>query len=576
MTPAQQRLLERVRQRQAAQEKQATAKGAVNQIKTVPVIPSSALAPEPAQPLERFSTEIVFNAEQKQAIEYAKEGKEFCLIGAAGTGKTTTVREIVRIFMEQYAGKDGEIEAGVIALVSFTNRAVTNIAKAVTSIGAQSHCYTIHKFLGYHPEPFTYYNEDGEYVSSMRFVPEFTAETPRLDCRLVVVDESSMVSTELFGNLKAACPNALFVFIGDLNQLKPVMGDSVLGYKLGLLPVVELVTVYRQAMESPIIRFQHDYTLKGKDISDTELGKISEGRIGEGLKFHAFKKELPDDEVMAEIFAKHMCQLMDAGQYDWRQDTILIPYNKGFGTVLVNKHIAEHISQTTGAEVHEIIAGRNTYYYAVGDFIMYDKKEYIIDSIHSNPIYAGKFPQSPSPHLSRFGYLLKGGTDISQHLNEKPSNVESFDQLLKATSSESEEDVKNQASHIVNLRPMFDEGESSPRQQMRTAGDFSKSDWGYAMTVHKSQGSEWRNVWLVMTNKQRALLTRECLYTGMTRAREKLTVFYSKQTAVGRRNNSIAKAIRRAEIPGVGWKDKVKHFYDKRKADGKLDEMIHE
>jgi ATP-dependent exoDNAse (exonuclease V) alpha subunit len=97
----------------------------------------------------------------------------------------------------------------------------------------------------------------------------------------------------------------------------------------------------------------------------------------------------------------------------------------------------------------------------------------------------------------------------------------------------------------------------------KSAGDVNDIKFGWAMTVHRSQGSEWRKVWLVLCKQHKAMLSREILYTGMTRAREHLTVIYSGQTAIGRRDNSIARCVKNQTIPGQNWREKAEFFKGK-------------
>lgn len=85
------------------------------------------------------------------------------------------------------------------------------------------------------------------------------------------------------------------------------------------------------------------------------------------------------------------------------------------------------------------------------------------------------------------------------------------------------------------------------------------------MTIHKAQGSEWRKVWLIMHKTHAVMLNRELLYTGMTRAKDRLAVIYSKQTRIGRKDNSICKAINKQSIPGDTWQEKARYFADKGK-----------
>lgn len=92
----------------------------------------------------------------------------------------------------------------------------------------------------------------------MRFEPQRNKINPLpRELTTIIIEESSMVGTELFQLLLDAIPEGhqvQLIFLGDINQLSPVFGDAILGYKLIELPAIVLTQVYRQALESPIIR----------------------------------------------------------------------------------------------------------------------------------------------------------------------------------------------------------------------------------------------------------------------------------------------------------------------------------
>lgn len=525
-------------------------------------------------------TLIEWNAEQRQAIDYAQNGREFCLIGAAGTGKTTTTKQIVRELIAANIPlvKNGTryLRTGLpgIVLVSFTNRAVRNLAKALHDVPELlPHCLTIHKLLEYGPEYYEELDVDtGVYRKKMRFTPARGAMNPIMDVRLCIVDESSMVDTALFAKLRDALPNAKFLFLGDLNQLPPVFGDATLGFKLAEIPVVELTRVYRQAMESPIIGFQHNFVLKGFPCSDNDLEKIT--AEAKGLSFRRIKKNLidgkrsPEDRAMANeqmcaVFGKYFEAEFDAGRYVPGEDIILMPFNKAFGTIEMNRHIAQFVGAKSSAVVHEIISGMETHYFAEGDYVVFDKQEWLITSIETNPKYFGKKqPQVASPNLDRWG-ALHGGKSLAQELEALGQTTSSsrLESMLDAVGSGIDaEDIERAASHIIHLRNASDPDHT---RELETTGELNALSFGYAITIHKSQGSEWRKVFLFMCKQHAVMLSRELLYTGMTRAREELVVFYDGSTAVGKKDNTIARAIKKQDIPGKTWRDKLPYFRGK-------------
>ena len=544
-------------------------------------------ASQSQQPLSAYEAKraaVAFNAEQQQAIAYATEGRSFCLIGAAGTGKTTAVREIVRQSLLNNAPKQvANTTLDSIALVSFTNRAVNNLRTACEGIAdadlrnrALRCCSTVHKLLQFAPVHYEVMRKNAQgqdsLATTMRFEPTFRCGNTLDHIKTIIVDEASMLGLALYKQLMEACPNATVIFIGDLNQLKPVMDDSILGYKLAELPVVELVTVYRQAMESPIVRFQHEFTLAGKMVGNTTLERISKESNGI-LHFQPINNPRTP-ELLARVFANAMMKHMDEGIYVPCKDIILMPNYKNFGTHLVNQWIAQELGKRRDALVYEIncnvhrLTGSNKRYYAVGDYVVHNKEEYFIASIDANARYNGRQLQLPSTKLNRTGSL-----DCNASAARGAELMDFDDVLLEVTQ---DKDQKEICSHTLVLVPAQGCATLEEAQQVgleaiviNTRSEVGELEFGYALTVHKSQGSEWRKVFLALAIHARNMLSRELLYVGMTRAREELYIYYSPDSKAGAADNSIARCIRNQEIKGRTWKEKVVAFnarYDEYKA----------
>ena len=110
-------------------------------------------------------------------------------------------------------------------------------------------CQTIHAFLGYMPTKEEYYDEsDDVWKEKLVFRPTFTKENP-LPHAAVFMDEGGMTPVYLWNQLFEACPKARFTLIGDINQLPPVQGKSVLGFAMCKWPTCELLKIHRQAAD---------------------------------------------------------------------------------------------------------------------------------------------------------------------------------------------------------------------------------------------------------------------------------------------------------------------------------------
>lgn len=516
--------------------------------------------------VEKDPDELDWNEQQLKAITLGKEGCEFVLTGAAGSGKTTTVKALVRSLVQSglvvpMSTATKVLKAGALSVVfvSFTSRAVRNLIKALPD-DLKDNCHTIHGLTEFEPVKIDVENEEtGEMEESMRFMPQRHESNPILEVNYCVVDESSMVSVELFQQLKAALPNAKFIFVGDLNQLAPVFGDAILGYKLLELPVVELTHIYRQALESPIIAFAHKI-LHGKGLTEADIRPLT--KEGE-LTFHSFKKRIEADIACLAVKRWFQGELRD-GRYTPEDDIILCPFNKSFGTIELNRAIAQTHGEMRAAEVYEIIAGWEKYYYAVGDKIVYNKLEGTILKIKYNPKYKGYPPRAQSIHMDRWGNSservgLAGFDSLDEDYEDDP-----FAGLDTTAHRVDEEDGdtgrKASASHIITVQL-----EDGRVHNITKAGDFNDAlGWGYAITVHKSQGSQWRKVYLCFHQSHNKMIKRELLYTAVTRAQKELYVLYEPDSRIGAKDGTFYSGVVRQQVKGKTLEDKARYFKGKQ------------
>ena len=503
---------------------------------------------------DRYGNVITYNEEQNQFINLALSQESCILIGAAGTGKTTCMRGAIESLSQ--SGKipiiqDGDHKylpnSGVpgIVLCSFTRRAVTNLRRAMPD-NMKENCITIHKLLEFKPEYFEVIDpETGEEKKRMTFVPSRNSYNPlSYQIKTIVLDESSMISVELFQLLLDALPHRVqFIFLGDIQQLPPVFGSAILGYKMLELPTVELTQVYRQALESPIIKYATQIK-DGTGFTLTE--KIQEVTSKGTLTLHPWKKKL-HAEVACLTFCKFITQAYDAGGYNPEEDIILVPFNKAFGTDEINKRVADHIAKKESRVVFEIIAGFKSLYFSVGDHVLYDKEDAKIVDIKHNANYLGKKPKPASRTLDYHGY------DPVSH-TPKESTQDEAEALLNSLADLTEDDSERvrAASHVITV-VMDDSGETI---ELTTASELNSLLLAYAITVHKAQGSEWRKVFFIIHQSHATMTQRELLYTGFTRAREELYVICEPET--------FQKGVASQKIKGNTLAEKAVWFQGKK------------
>ncbi len=168
--------------------------------------------------------------EQQEAVRIATKSKLMILTGGPGTGKTTIINAIIKVFQKADAR---------IFLAAPTGRAAKRMSET-TKLEAK----TIHRLLEYNP------SQDG-----------FTKnEDNPLSCSLLIVDESSMIDLILMYQLIKAIPiGCTVIFVGDVNQLPSVGAGNVLRDFISsdVIPVVELMQIFRQAAKSQIIQNAH-------------------------------------------------------------------------------------------------------------------------------------------------------------------------------------------------------------------------------------------------------------------------------------------------------------------------------
>ena len=503
---------------------------------------------------DKYGNLITYNAKQQEFINLVLSGKSCVLLGSAGTGKTTCMQGVIaaliqsgRIhYLKEITHKYLPIQAHGIIVTAFTRRAVANIRRNM-SADIKPNCITIHKALEYQPEIFTVVDENGEEKKSMCFVPNRHRFNPLpAGINTVIVEESSMLSTDLYAQLEAAfsagAENTQVIFLGDIQQLPPVFGPAILGHKMLSLPVVELTEVYRQALDSPIIRLAHRI-LSGTPIPPSEY---NDWKVPEKLTIHPWKKKLHAD-IATLTAAKFFTTSLDSGLYNPAEDMILIPFNKAFGSIELNKHIAQHLATKEGKLVHEIIAGFNKLYFSVGDKVLYDKEDAEILSITPNATYHGKRPAHASKTLDYWGYD-SGGIQNAESQGEY--SEEEIDFLLEQAAATDEERVKV-SSHVIKLRML----DSEVEREISSVSDLNTLIHAYVLTVHKSQGSEWKKVFLVFHQSHATMIQRELLYTAVTRAREELYVICEPET--------FTKGILSQRIKGNTLEEKAEYFKGK-------------
>lgn len=490
--------------------------------------------------------DVTLNEKQQQFCDKVITGADAVLIGAAGTGKTTSMKRTTQALIDSNILPELTVSTKALsqgmygaAIISFTRKAVNNIRHAVVD-ELKANTMTIHKLLEF--APIFYEIEDkisGGFKKTMKFEPQRCLSNP-LPPELVFLayEESSMISVELYALLQAALPHPhQEVFLGDIQQLPPIFGSAILGFKMLELDVIELTEVYRQALNSPIINLawailsgkrnkfnpateeEDNTTAKGKKLKRKFVPALREfestSEYGT-LVFQPWQKKLAAEQATLALVGQfHAWQ--STGYYNPEEDMILCPFNQALGTLELNKGISNFLGKQRHERVHEVIAGFNFHYLAVGDRVLYDKEDAVITQIVRNGEYSGRSPQTASVHLDRWGCMQEEVTEaeVMDDMTMDTSSLEDF--MLSADLADITDRVQS-ASHVVHVRLVYEDKEVT----LSKAAEVNALLGGYAITVHKSQGSEWDNVFFVMHHSHANMCQRELLYTGVTRAKKRL------------------------------------------------------
>ena len=495
---------------------------------------------------EPTATGLVLDPSQQRALDGLVASRYGCLIGQAGTGKTTVTLRLVQELLRQEPDTR-------LYFLSFTGRAVQQLKRALP-VEFHKRASTIHMRLEYSPDDVIVTDDQGRLVSRRRFVPHRTAAAP-LPRGIYIIDEAGMLPIELWNRLweAAAEHHARIYFIGDINQLKPAFGGSTLAWALRVWDSFALEEIHRQGADSPIITAADDVLNGRMPEPSTSPDGTSSIRV----------TYLNPHEVQAYAQLRSVVgALTQAGHLDGTQDMIICGTNKNpLGQESVNAFCAPHFNpdrpSDTDARV-TVQTGLSSRRLKVGDRVMLlanDTKEGLTNGMLGTVVSLRKNGKCKLRNVASEVSLTP--EQIEALLNEPLSPPAAIDSPLSAVEAESPYEAE--ASHIAEVEFIVESKdadgnpvETAKRQTFSTAGQFGSLGHGYACTCHKAQGGEFRNVVPVCHSAAGNLLTREWLYTAITRARFRVWLLGDQR---GFRN-----ALKRQALKGRTMLEKIEAF----------------
>ena len=406
---------------------------------------------------------------QREAVLMAAEHAILIISGGPGTGKTTTINTIIRYFRKE------NLE---FLLAAPTGRAAKRMTEATGN-----EAMTIHRLLGvravreegedaFAPDPGFAGRGSGGYSYF-----EKGSDNP-LEADAIIIDEMSMVDMHLFCSLlKAVMPGTRLILVGDVNQLPSVGPGKVLQDLIssGVFRTVMLRKIFRQAMESDIVTNAHR-------ILNGEMPQMS----NKSRDFFFLERD------SAPVIYKHTVELMrdklpgylhcDIGEIQ-----VLTPMRKGpLGVNRLNE-VLQSVLNPPAKNKREV--QRQDVIFREGDKVMQTRNNYQIEwEIRGN-----------------YGLKIDSGTGVFNGDAGIIQNIDNDAEIVTVCFDE-EKLVEYPFSELDDLEP------------------------AYAVTVHKSQGSEYPAVILPLLSGPSGLFSRNLLYTAVTRARDCVMILGSRQT----------------------------------------------
>lgn len=440
--------------------------------------------------------------------------------GEAGTGKTTIVKAIIKAIRKAYG------EGSSFQLLAPTGKAAERLRKT-TGESAD----TIHSFLaqrGWLNKNFTFTKNS------------ITKEESK---RTIIIDESSMIDLYLLGTLFRSInfdTVQRLIFVGDYNQLPPIgigkpFVDIVEWIKKNYKDNVGVLFPNLRAIESKgmSLRLASIFTNKFTDIDD----EVKEN-------FRNWEEELQEEDILIKI-QKGGTISNDLKVIFWNEADELMKLIKNEIIKLASEYdIKENVYESQLYRIFKINDKYNPYdpdkFQIISPF---RSEEYGVEAL--NQMIQKEFNNhnfEKKGNLSGITYSDK----IIQYRNRPKSNPYKERDVYNFATGKNEKleiyngetgfiyphsfDIKKRILNIPGFRLHQFQAKFKGKENYRVSYDNKLTvdenlELAYAISVHKSQGSEFDHVFFVLPNKLSNLLSKELFYTGITRSQKHITLF---------------------------------------------------
>lgn len=493
------------------------------------------------------------DSSQQSAVRNICSSQLSILTGAAGTGKTFTLKAVLQELLTKF-------DASSIFLCAFTGKAVLNIIKSIKSDPALApfipQCLTLHKWLQFVPESIEIPDPSKPcgYRLSRRFVPTFNAANKRIDTKVLIIDEVSMVSNELMLQTLAALDlHSLhkLILVGDINQLQPVIGKTSLAY-FGAhsgCSLNYLTTVHRQADGNDIVQAAHLF----KSANLLALQQAIKAKEFKNVKFIKAENYLDLYRIIELINEKYHLR------FNEQEDCIITPTNVGAtGQEVLNQRLNKYLGVTKQA----VLCGVAIKLLGVGDNVMFTKNNY--EDGYINGTTGRIIEMQLNSDVVPGGTSAFGTTQQQDTLRrEAQLSPDELDNLIEqsAQQSASSGDSQNsadeegffskKASHTLTIE--FIDIYGTLRQiSLSTIGEISNLLLANVITCYKAQGSTYKRCIINLLDwKNGNSINNEYAYTALTRASDFAWVIYNKSGLTKLKNR---------QLPGSSDKEKIENL----------------
>ena len=385
--------------------------------------------------------DVKYNLEQKKAIRNALQNRVSIITGGPGTGKTTIINSIVKLY-STINNLNYKSIATDIALLAPTGRAAKKMAES-TGIGAM----TIHRFLKWNKESNEF--QINEYNKNHQ--------------KLIIVDEVSMIDTYLFYSLlKGIGHNITLVLVGDSNQLPSVGAGLVLSdlIESDLFTHTNLEEIYRQSENSYI-------PILAREIKDKSLNEEFTKQTDDYNFIHASLGSIRE-------LVKRICIMSKDKGLTPEDIQVLAPMYKGENGI--------------------------------------DNLNVLLQQIFN--------PKASFKKEIKYGDVIyREGDKVLQLVNDPDNNIYNGDiGYIKSIDT-----VQKKQTLTIDFMGNY---------VIYNKEDLMNIKHAYAISIHKSQGSEFKHVIMPISKSYHNMLYNKLIYTGVSRAKKSLIIIGEEESFI--------------------------------------------